>query len=58
MKNTMKLIIVVFIAFAIPSIVMAYIELIAGAAFTVRQWSISLTMLFVSAFAIGFLIIE
>jgi len=57
-KNTIKLIIVVFIAFAMPSIVMAYIELIAGAAFTIRQWRISLIMLFVSVWAIGFLIIE
>lgn len=58
MKNTIKLIIVLFIAFAMPSIVMAYIELIAGAAFTIRQWRISLIMLFVSVWAIGFLIIE
>ncbi|MGM8939047.1 hypothetical protein ACS8E2_10175 [Psychrobacter glaciei] len=52
MKNTMKFILVVFIAFSMPSIVMAYIELIAGAAFTVRQWKISLIMLFVSVFSI------
>lgn len=58
MKDTMKLIIVVFIAFATPSIVMTYIELIAGAAFTIRQWWISLIMLFVSVWVIGFLIIE
>ena len=48
----------VFIAFAMPSIVMSYIELIAGAAFTIRQWKISLIMLFVSVFAIGFILIE
>lgn len=58
MKNTMKLALVVFIVFTMPSIVMAYIELIAGAAFTVRQWSIALIMLFVSVVALGFLIIE
>ena len=58
MKNIMKLALVVFIVFTIPSIVMAYIELIAGAAFTVRQWSIAFIMLFVSVVAIGFLIIE
>jgi len=54
----MKLALVVFIVFTMPSIVMAYIELIAGAAFTVRQWSIALIMLFVSVVALGFLIIE
>lgn len=58
MKNTIKIIIVVFIGFAMPSIVMAYIELIAGAAFTIRQWWISLIMLFVSICVIGFLLIE
>lgn len=58
MINTMKLALVVFIVFTMPSIVMAYIELIAGAAFTVRQWSIALIMLFVSVVALGFLIIE
>ena len=58
MINTMKLALVVFIVFTMPSIVMAYIELIAGAAFTVRQWSIALIMLFVSVVALGFLVME
>jgi hypothetical protein len=35
-----------------PSIVMAYVELIAGAAFSSRQWGISLIMLSFAAFVV------
>jgi hypothetical protein len=35
-----------------PSIVMAYVELIAGAGFSSRQWGISLIMLGFAAFVV------
>ena len=52
MKNSTKACLLIFIAFGMPSIVMAYVELIAGAGFSSRQWGISLIMLCFAAFVV------
>tara|TARA_R110000765_G_scaffold139653_2_gene239927 strand:- start:6123 stop:6311 length:189 start_codon:yes stop_codon:yes gene_type:complete len=52
LKKSTKACLIFFIAFGMPSIVMAYVELIAGAAFSSRQWGISLIMLSFAAFVV------
>ena len=52
LKNSTKACLLIFLAFGTPSIAMAYVELIAGAGFSSRQWGISLIMLGFSAFVI------
>ncbi|WP_372810100.1 hypothetical protein [Pseudoalteromonas nigrifaciens] len=52
MKNSTKACLLIFIAFGMPYIVMAYVELIAGAGFSSRQWGISLIMLSFAVFVV------
>ncbi|MCG3808915.1 hypothetical protein I3252_05380 [Psychrobacter sp. Ps4] len=52
MKNSTKACLLIFLAFGTPSIVMAYVELVAGAGFSSRQWGISLIMLSFAVFVV------
>ena len=58
MKKSVILIIFILIFFALPSVLMCYVELVAGSVFTGRQWMISIILLVVSIFLCGLVRIE
>lgn len=58
MKKSVILIVFILIFGALPSILMCYVELVAGSVFTGRQWIISIVLLGVSMFLCGLVRIE